>query len=146
MRSPASSRPGCPPLEVVIFTAVTSTYALRRIYESDVKGFLLKTDPEEELLFGLETVRRGHPFRSRAVTELCDRLGQTGAGVARLTRRECEILGLIAKGYSTKEIATELGVSHKTIETHRSHLFKKLRIHSVAEAVCFAVRHRLIEL
>jgi len=61
-----------------------------------------------------------------------------------LSDREREVHQLIAEGHSTKSIAAVLGISPATAETHRSHVFEKLDLHSVAEAVLYAVRRGLI--
>jgi DNA-binding NarL/FixJ family response regulator len=61
-----------------------------------------------------------------------------------LSDREREVLQLVAEGHSTKSIAAVLGISPGTVETHRSHVFEKLDLHSVAEAVLYAVRRGLI--
>jgi DNA-binding NarL/FixJ family response regulator len=62
-----------------------------------------------------------------------------------LTSREREIVQLIAEGYVTKEVASMLGVSVKTAETHRSNIMRKLKIHSVAELVLYAVRNNIVQ-
>ncbi|MCK7493742.1 MAG: helix-turn-helix transcriptional regulator [Comamonadaceae bacterium] len=62
----------------------------------------------------------------------------------RLSDREREVLQLMAEGHSTKSIAAVLGISPATVETHRSHVFEKLDLHSIAEAVLYAVRRGLI--
>ncbi len=67
------------------------------------------------------------------------------SGVASLTDREREVLQLIAEGLSSKEIANVLGVSLKTIDSHRSNLMEKLDIHKVSGLVRFAIREGLVE-
>ena len=62
-----------------------------------------------------------------------------------LTPREREIVQLLAEGKSNKEVATSLGISPKTIETHRANIMRKLNLHSVSELVRFAVRNRMVE-
>jgi DNA-binding NarL/FixJ family response regulator len=64
---------------------------------------------------------------------------------SRLTSREREIVQLLAEGHSSKEVATSLGISTKTAETHRSNIMRKLELHSVSELVLYAVRNQIIE-
>jgi two-component system response regulator NreC len=67
-----------------------------------------------------------------------------GDGLARLTRREREVLQLVARGYTNQQIADRLFVSVKTIETHRAHIMQKLELHSRAELVRFALDRGLL--
>jgi DNA-binding NarL/FixJ family response regulator len=63
---------------------------------------------------------------------------------SRLTKRECRVLTLIASGYSSKQVAGLLGISFKTVVTHRTHIMEKLKIHETAGLTRFAIRQRLI--
>ena len=63
----------------------------------------------------------------------------------RLTSREREIVRLLAEGKSSKEVASDLGISVKTAETHRANIMRKLDLHSASELVRYAIRNRLIE-
>jgi DNA-binding NarL/FixJ family response regulator len=126
-----------------------------RIADALIAGataYVLKSDTPAELLDGLRAAAAGTRFLSpsidaRAVERLV--LSSGNAGVVgpldRLTAREREIFLLIARDYSTAMIATELGISPKTVETHREHIFRKLHIHSICELVRFAARHHLLE-
>jgi DNA-binding NarL/FixJ family response regulator len=111
-----------------------------------LRGCILKSEALEVLIPALETIRRHHRFRSRGITNLCEAIAETGATLATLTRRETETLRLIAEGHSTKEIARQLGVSSKTIESHRTNLFRKLKVRSAVELVRYAMYHGLVEL
>ncbi len=121
-----------------------SPAALRRLYRSEVRGCFLKSDPLEELIPALETVRRHHRYRSEAMRAACIHT-VPGNGHARLIPRELEILSLIGQGKASKEIAAKLGVSQRTIENHRNHLFRKLNVHSAAEAMLYAIENELVE-
>jgi DNA-binding NarL/FixJ family response regulator len=139
-------RKRAPGIEVLLFSGAGSHLILQRMFHSSVRGCFLKSEAIEELIPALETIRRHHRFRSRGITDLCEAIAETGATLATLTRRETEILRLIAEGRSTKEIASKLGVSSKTIESHRTRLFRKLKIRSVVELVRYAIYHGLVEL
>ncbi|MBA3351299.1 MAG: response regulator transcription factor [Blastocatellia bacterium] len=73
-------------------------------------------------------------------------MAESAAACATLTRRELEILRLISQDQSSKEIASELGVSVGTIEAHRTHLFRKLKVRSVLGLVRYAIYHGIVEL
>ncbi len=89
--------------------------------------------------------RRLHEsFRSHGITSACEAFAQSGSAEAHLTRREIEILRLVGEGLSSKEIATRLGLSLRSIESHRTHLFQKLKLRSAVELVRYAVREGLI--
>jgi DNA-binding NarL/FixJ family response regulator len=68
----------------------------------------------------------------------------SGTGRNRLTPREREVVQLLAEGKSTKEVATSLGLSVKTAETHRSNIMRKLQLHSVSDLVLYAVRNNIV--
>jgi DNA-binding NarL/FixJ family response regulator len=142
----AEIRQRVPQIEVLLFSGSHSPFILQSIYHSSVRGCILKSEAPEELILALQTIRRHHRFRSRGITERCEAIAESGVRVARLTRRQTEILRPIAEAYSTKEIASRLGLSTKTIEAHRTHLFRKLGFRSVVELVRYAIAYGYVEL
>jgi DNA-binding NarL/FixJ family response regulator len=130
-----------PAVEILIFTGTQSPRELLKVFRSNVRGCLLKSEANEELIPALEALRRHHTFRSRAITELCEKIIATSGEMEELTERETEVLHLIGRGKSNKEIATELKVSVKTIDTHRGNLMRKLDLHSTADLVRYAIEH-----
>ena len=133
-----------PGTEVLIFTGTQSRHALAEAFHSQARGCLLKSEGREALLPALESVRHHHRFRSHGITAVCDDIARTNGKLATLTARERETARLIADCKSTKQIAAELGLSIKTIETHRANAFAKLQVHSVAELVRYALRVGLV--
>jgi DNA-binding NarL/FixJ family response regulator len=129
-----------PEVEVLIFTGTDLPYTLAEIYHSKVCGCLLKSEENENLLPAIESVGLHHRFRSRRLSELIDRITASEGKTRLLTPREKETACLIANGKTTKEIAVKLGLSEKTIDTHRSNAFEKLNIHSGPELTRHAVR------
>jgi two-component system nitrate/nitrite response regulator NarL len=103
----------------------------------------LKAASSEELVRAIETVNAGGSFFSPEIARLAlNRFVQengVGPDLAELTNREREVLILIAEGLSNKEIATNLGVGVRTVETHRERIMRKLAIHSVAGLTRFAI-------
>jgi DNA-binding NarL/FixJ family response regulator len=101
----------------------------------------------------VETLARHKPFFTPHATEVI--LGNFNSGGPsaplpelvsdRLTSREREIVQLLAEGKSSKEVASSLGISVKTAETHRANIMRKLELHSVSELVRYAVRNQIIE-
>ena len=116
------------------------------------KGYLLKDAGFDELLSAVRAVHDGHVFLGDAVNEQVLRdylsLAETGGdgALAPLSPREREVLKLLAEGGSTKEIAHELSVSVKTVETHRKAVMDKLEIRSIAELTKYAIREGLTAL
>jgi DNA-binding NarL/FixJ family response regulator len=112
-------------------------------------GYVHKNASAEDLFSAIDAVRTGESYLSPTVTQqVVDAIARPGdrpsSAVSALTQREREVLKLIADGLSSKEIAAQLGVSLKTIESHRANLMDKLDIHKVSGLVRFAVRAGLV--
>jgi two-component system response regulator NreC len=111
-------------------------------------GYLLKSARGEEILCAIrEVVRGGCYFSPPVAREIADqaREGESSEPFAQLSAREREVLRRIAEGLSAKEIATDLSISTKTVEAHRTSLMRKLGVRKATELVRFAVRHGLID-
>jgi len=112
-------------------------------------GYVHKNASAEDLFSAIDAVRTGESYLSPTVTQqVVDAIARPGerpsSAISALTQREREVLKLIADGLSSKEIAAQLGVSLKTIESHRANLMDKLDIHKVSGLVRFAVRAGLV--
>ncbi len=129
-----------PGTDVLVLTTQASEDLLRRVTEAGASGYLLKSDARDHLVSTIESCR--HRPRSRAVQEKHLTLESFGR---KLTRREREIVQLLAEGMTNKEVATVLGISVKTAETHRSNIMRKLGLHSVSGLVRYALRNHIIE-
>ena len=105
-----------------------------------VKGYVLKDNTFDELLDAIETVAAGRLFMSPAIKE---KLKQHDPK-SELSRRECSVLKLVAQGLTNREIANQLGISPKTVDTYRCRLMSKLGLHSVVELTKHAVRIGLV--
>ena len=123
---------------------------LPRILQSGARGYVSKSASSEELVKAIETVIAGECYFSPEIARLA--LNQVvqgngnGPDVADLTNREREVLILVAEGLSNKEIANNLNVGVRTVETHRERIMRKLAIHSVAGLTRFAIAKGLITL
>jgi len=137
-----------PKTAVLILSAQESEELVRQILAAGARGFVLKTDAARDLLAAVEAVRNGRTYlSSNATAHLVElALGHpTEMSRNDLTRRELEILQLIAEGLSSKEIADALHVSVRTIDSHRANLMDKLEIRKVSKLVRYAIREGILE-
>ncbi len=127
---------------------------LAECVEIGANGYILKESPAEQLLTAIREVHRGGSYLSpRLLSKLVDDYRSQGnGGTARqprfgtLTKREREILKLLAEGLSVKEIAAGFDLSVKTIEAHKFNLMRKLDIHNKAQLVQYAIWKKIIRL
>ena len=138
-----------PGTEVLIFTAERSEDVVQEAIRAGARGYLLKSAADDQIVEAINTLARHQAFYASAVSNrLLDNLTRQIRGNndgVHLTMRERGILRMIAEGHSGKRIALLLGISHKTVETHRSAAMRKLQLRSVAAIVRYAVREKLIE-
>src|SRR5205823_11767295 len=139
-----------PSIRVLILSMHTNTDYVLRIVQSGASGYVLKGGSTEDLIRAIETVNNGEAFFSPEVARTAlnqfVRGNSTGSSLSRLTTREREVLIQIAEGLSNKEIASQLGVGVRTVETHRERIMRKLNIHNVAGLTKFAITKGLITL
>jgi DNA-binding NarL/FixJ family response regulator len=142
-----------PSSEILILSVHYSDQLIREILEAGVRGYIIKSDSDRDLITAVETLANHKPFFTPRATEVI--LGNFSAGGTRpeipgtlrerLTSREREIVQLLAEGKSSKEVASSLCISVKTAETHRANIMRKLQLHTVTELVRYAVRNQIIE-
>ncbi|MEQ9077546.1 MAG: response regulator transcription factor [Sandaracinaceae bacterium] len=139
-----------PKLAVIVLSVHAEPAYVHRALELGVRGYVLKDGAPEELALAVDAIDRGGKYLSPSVASaVVDTL--VGGGTIGttpldlLTDRQREILQLIAEGKSTKEIASTLFISIKTVESHRAQLAKKLDAKNVAELTRLAVRYGLID-
>ena len=135
---------------VIILSMHSSEEYANRALQAGAVGYLLKDSGLAELELAVRAVARGETYLSPAVSKhvIADYLRRTGGGPPEsgsLTPRQRQVLRLIAEGKTTKAIARLLGVSVKTVETHRAQLMDRLNIHDVAGLVRHAIRIGLVE-
>ena len=141
-----------PATRVLILSMHASQDFVHRALKSGVSGYLVKDAAPLELRMAIETLMRGEVYLSpriarHVVSGLVERTGGVGeAPLESLTARQREILQMLAEGKSTKAMAFLLGVSIKTVETHRASLMDRLGIHDLAGLVIYAARHKLVSL
>ena len=142
-----------PKTEILILSVHYSDHLIREILRAGIRGYMVKTDSDRDLITAIETLSKHKPFFTTCATELIlthsQRAGAHGTAPTdlgdRLTTREREIVQLVSEGKSTKEVASLLGISVKTAETHRANIMRKLQVHSVTDLVRYAVRNEIVQ-
>jgi len=137
-----------PGVKVLILSMHASEEYVLQALHAGVVGYLIKDSATAELELALRSVVRGETYLSPAISRqvvegYVQRVG-AGAGDDPLTPRQREVLKRVAEGRSTKEIAFDLGLSVKTVETHRAQIMERLGIRDVAGLVRYAMRTRLV--
>lgn len=146
-------RQSLPNCKVLVLSMHDDAEFLRQALAAGAAGYLLKDSAMVELELAIAAIRAGEVYLSpRVSSQLVAQLRQPAATAqgpgqeSPLTPRQLEILALIAKGRATKQIAHDLGLSVKTVETHRSMIMDRLGIREVAGLVLYAVRNGLVTL
>jgi DNA-binding NarL/FixJ family response regulator len=128
---------------LLIYTGTSSNELVAEALHAKPHGFVHKEDTLQDLRDALRAVMSGISFVTKHANEMSEK--SEGALAAELlTEREREVLTLLAKGLSTKQIADKLGTAVKTIETHRSNISQKLGLHDAVALTRFAIRHGLV--
>jgi two-component system response regulator NreC len=142
-----------PETRVVFLSMYDDDEYLAECVSIGASGYILKESPAEQLLTAIREVHRGGSYLSpRLLTRLVDDLRTQGREPVRqprfgtLTKREREILKMLAEGQSVKEIATAFELSVKTVEAHKFNLMRKLDIHNKAQLVQYAIQKKIIRL
>ena len=138
-----------PELKVLVLTMHASAEYVARAVREGADGYLLKDSAVQDLVAAIEAVMAGREYYSPPVQRELSEMVRGNAGAKRrpepITERERAVLKLVAEGLSTKEIATRLDISTRTVETHRANLMRKLGLHSVARLTQYAIREGLID-
>jgi len=143
-----------PEIKVIVLTMHSEPSLTKKLMELGADGYLLKNADCKELVEGVLKVASGKSYFSAAVTQSLLNDGKVVTSsfasetetviLSRLTSREIEILKAIAEGYSNKEIGDKLFISHRTVDTHRTNLMKKLEVHNIAGLIKFAIKSGLV--
>ena len=138
-----------PRTDILIFTMHDREDVLADLLTAGARGYLLKSDASKHLIAAVEALAIHRPYFSGNVSQtLLDRFVEMAArdtSATALTPREREIVQLIAEGHLNKEVAAILGLSIKTVETHRAAAMHNLDLNSTADLVRYAVRNNIIE-
>lgn len=142
-----------PNTEVLILTMTESGALAEEALAAGARGFVLKTDANRQLVAAVKKLlNHRFGYTNKAMDMVLEAVHQNNsanssveAAKQPLTPREREIVRLIAAGKRSKDIATELGISVKTAESHRTSVMHKLNMHSATEVVRYAIREKLVE-
>ena len=146
----AELRERCPETRILILSMHDNTEYVLESLRAGVHGYLLKDSAAAELGSAIRAVRRGESFFSPPVAHQlgavvrCELGGDRPDALATLTSRERQVLIGVAGGRTNKEIAQELGISHRTVESHRESLMRKLDVYTVAGLTKIALEEGLI--
>lgn len=137
--------------QILILTMHESDQMVRRVLEMGARGYVLKSDLAAHLVQAVKDLASGKvsltPKVSAMVLEGFLKGGESKQlenAHVRPTPREIEIIRLLAEGKSNKEIAAELGITLRTVETHRAHIMMKMGLHSLPELIHYAIRDKII--
>lgn len=141
-----------PETDVLVLSMHFSEELAREVLRCGALGYMLKSDADNELLEAIDRVRRHQPFfTSKLASAMAQNFvdGSSEASVSgkptsSLTDRELQVVKLLAEGKSNKEVAGALGVSTRTVESHRNHVMHKMNFASFSELIRFAVRSSLV--
>ncbi len=142
-----------PATKVLMLSAHSDAAYIKEATDSGAIGYLLKQTAAHVVCEAIREVQKGNAYFSPEVAKRIserdrkspDRAGKSRPRNARLSSREVEVLQLIAEGEANKQIASELGISFKTVEKHRQHLMTKLNIHDIAGLTRYAISAGIIE-
>lgn len=135
------------PTKTILLTRHDEDQYVTEALRAGVKGYVLKNQAATDLVHAIREVCRGGIYLSPSIsgTIVGAFLSKTDLPADPLTSRERQVLQLVGEGKSTKEVATLLGVSIKTAESHRTRLMQKLDIHETASLVRYAIRRGLVQ-
>jgi DNA-binding NarL/FixJ family response regulator len=140
-----------PDTKVVVLTMHESEQMVRRVLDAGALAYVLKSDLSVNLVEAVKNVSAGRLFLTPRVSEIvlkgflkhAIQADPPKQPWARLTPREVEIIRRLAEGKANKVIATDLGITTRTVETHRAKIMLKLGVHSLAELIHYAIRHKI---
>lgn len=138
-----------PATRILVLTMHDDEEYILKMVRAGASGYLLKDGAASELLAGIRALKAGKPYFGPHATKALAEAFQRGESApeepfARLTDREREIFQLVVEGKTNKEIAGVLFISPKTVDNHRTRLMEKMGLHSTAELIRYAARHKLL--
>jgi DNA-binding NarL/FixJ family response regulator len=136
----------------IILTMHDSTTLVRRALEAGARGYVLKSDLADQLVKAVKNVSEEKLFLTPKVSEIVlngfiapeDKSNLAARSEPQPTPRELEIVRLLGEGRTNKEIAVQLRITVRTVETHRAKVMLKLGVHSITQLINYAIRHRII--
>jgi two-component system, NarL family, nitrate/nitrite response regulator NarL len=134
-----------PQIKIIVLSMHDEAHIIKSVLKEGVEGYLLKNIQHSELKSAIRHVAQGLPYVSPEVTRLLmDEMNKPKDEPELLTERELDVLRLIAKEFSNKEIADKLFISERTVETHRKNIFRKTKTSSLVGLIKFAYEHKMV--
>lgn len=141
-------------IKVIMLSMHVKEDFIQRSLKAGAAGYILKDSPKDELIRAIKEVAGGGKYFASEVSQLMVSSYVTKAGDftdkrkknTGLTNREVEIIRLLSDGLSNQKIAAQLGISHRTVDTHRTNIMQKVKVKNVAELVKYAIVNKLIEI
>lgn len=142
-----------PKVKIITLTTYDEKAIIKKMLDAGALGYILKNVKKEELVNAIETVMRGEQYISSEISlalakstaeEILPDTPLQQLPIA-LTRREKEVLRLIAMGLTNNEIASKLFISASTVDTHRTHIMNKCDVHNIASLIRYAIKNNLTE-
>ena len=134
-----------PGLKILAITSIEQRYVAEQILQSGALGFILKSADTDEILAAIQHVLNGNQYVSRQVNELLKGKTNPQSNLPALTRRELEVLKLIANGLTNQEIADKLFISAWTVDSHRKNLLVKFNAKNTAILIKTAASYGLLD-
>ncbi len=135
-------RENFPHIRVLIMTMHDQSKYITPLVRAGANGYILKEKGQDELLEAIETLARGEDYYGKAIVKtVMDTIANrvdSDHGKVKLTSREIDVLKLIGKGHSSREVAEKLFIEKSTVETHKNHIREKLDLKNVKELIIFA--------
>lgn len=134
-----------PEIKVLILSMHDEPSVVRELLQENIDGFVVKSDPQSSVIKALEKVDNGKKYFSDDIAEmLVQNFTESNTDKTNLSPRETEIVRLIARDFSTKQISEVLFISEKTVETHRKNILRKTSCSSVVGLVNYAHLHKIV--
>ncbi len=135
----------CPDAPLLVISAASEAGQLELWSHCNLGGYLVKSGDAAELRLALDTVRAGRRYYSPPVADAFKHIGTANNGLAKLSRREAELLPLLARGMTLREAAEVMEVSYKTADSYRTNLLRKVGVHDRVQLTRYAIRKHIIE-
>jgi DNA-binding NarL/FixJ family response regulator len=141
-----------PDTEVLLFTMHENEHLIHEVLAAGARGYLVKSSAVGELTRAIDQLLQHNPYLSPTIAEavmgghlpLEPKKRSSPSLYNQLSDREIQIVQLLSQGLTSKRIGTSLGISVKTVETHRANIMRKLSVGSIAELVRYAIRNNLV--
>lgn len=133
-----------PDIKIICLSMFGDQQVISEMIDAGISGYILKNTGKEEFLDAIEKVSQGRTYFSEEIMKEIIKFSTAAPKENRLTNREIELIRYIEKEYSNKQIAEELFISERTVETHRKNIFRKTGSQSIVGLLKYAYEHKII--